>query len=75
MNDIHDFVALVRDGLGLALSETDVYVSLDAVHGWDSVHLLWLLTTMEEKTGRRVALPDVLEASSLHDIYGLYAGV
>jgi hypothetical protein len=75
MNDIHDFVTLVRDGLGLQLSETDVYASLDEVHGWDSVHLLWLLTTMEEKTGRRVALPDVLEASSLHDIYGLYAAV
>jgi hypothetical protein len=60
MNDIHDFVALLRDGLGLELSDADVYLSLDDVAGWDSVHLLWLLTTMEETTGR------------LRDIYGLY---
>lgn len=75
MNDIHDFVALLRDGLGLQLSDGDVQLSLDNVPGWDSVHLLWLVTTMEETTGRRVSLPDVLEASSLHDIYTLYAPV
>jgi hypothetical protein len=73
VNDLDDFVALLRDGLGLAVTAADVTASFDQVPGWDSVHLLWLLTTMEETTGRRVALPDVLAASSLEGIFSLYA--
>jgi hypothetical protein len=72
VKDIDDFVTLLRDGLGLPLAAEDVDLSLDEVPGWDSVHLLWLLTAMEETTGRRVALPEVLEAPSLASIYALY---
>nr|AFI57025.1 ACP [Amycolatopsis orientalis] len=68
-----DLVALVRDELGLAVTTSDAARSLDELPGWDSVHLLWLLTAVEKKTGRPVSLPDLLEAGSLEDVYSLVA--
>lgn len=72
MNDIDDFVDLLRNGLGLPVTERELRLGWDEVPGWDSAHLLWLLVRMEETTGRRVALPDALEARSLLGIYALY---
>jgi hypothetical protein len=72
VNDINDFVDLLRDGLGLPVTDHELYLGWDEVPGWDSAHLLWLLVRMEETTGRRVALPDVLEARSLQGVYALY---
>jgi acyl carrier protein len=71
VNSIDDFVALVRDELGLPVTAEDAARSLDEVPGWDSVHLLWLLTVLEQATGRRLTMPDVLEAATLEGIYGL----
>ncbi len=71
MNTIDDFIALVRDELGLPVSVADAGQRLDQLPGWDSVHLLWLLTIMERATGRGLPLPDVLEAASLREIYAL----
>lgn len=48
MNTIEDFLQLIRDRLGLPVTEADASRSLDEIPGWDSVHLLWLLTSMEE---------------------------
>lgn len=72
MNDINDFVDLLRDGLGLPVTERELHLGWDEVPGWDSAHLLWLLVSMEETTGRQVALPDALEARSLYGVYALY---
>lgn len=66
---IDDFVSLVRDELGIEVTSADVGRGLDQLSGWDSVHLLWLMTAVEEATGRRVSLPDVMEATSLQHIY------
>lgn len=73
MNSIEDFVAIVRDELGLAVTREDIGKTLDTVAGWDSVHLLTLATVLERKTGRSLSLPDVLEADSLERIYALAA--
>jgi len=74
MKTIDDFVTIIRDELGLALTTEDVGRSLDEVPGWDSVHLLSLLTVLERTTGRQISMPDVLEAPSLEHIYGLAVG-
>jgi hypothetical protein len=71
---IDDFVLLLRDEMGLDITVPDAARGFDELPGWDSVHLLSLLTLMEQTTGRQVALPAVLEAPSLEDVYRLYVG-
>jgi acyl carrier protein len=71
VNDIEDFVALIRDEIGLALTAQDAALDLDRVAGWDSVHLLSLLAVLERETGRRIPMPAVLEAPNLRAIYAL----
>ena len=74
MTTIEDFVGLVQDELGLEVSVADLARSLDEVPGWDSLHLLALATVLERRTGRRIGLPDLLEAGSLHGIYAVAVG-
>jgi len=69
MNTIDDFVTLVRDELGLPVTAENVGRSLDEIPGWDSVHLLWLTTTLEQATGNPVSLARALEARSLEQLY------
>lgn len=71
MNTIEDFVTLLRDEMGLTVTERDTELSLDEVAGWDSVHLLSLLSILERRTGRSLPLPEILEADSLAGIYAL----
>jgi acyl carrier protein len=75
VNDINDFVTLVRDEIGLRIDRQDVDRSFDEVPGWDSVHLLQLIMALERQIGRRISMPDVLEARSLEDIFLLVAAV
>ncbi|HEV2639000.1 MAG TPA: phosphopantetheine-binding protein [Actinocrinis sp.] len=69
MNSVEDLISLIQDELGIAVTADDVDRSLDQIPGWDSVHLLWLVTLVEQRTGRPTSLPDLLEA---RDIVGLY---
>ncbi len=71
MNSLEDFVAILQDDLGLSIRIEDVGKDLDQVAGWDSAHLLQLMSVLERETGRPVALPDLLSASSLKEIYTL----
>jgi acyl carrier protein len=73
MTTIDDFVALVRDELGLDIDRADVARDLDELPGWDSLQLLTLATALERSTGRAIVLPDILEATSLADIYAVAA--
>jgi acyl carrier protein len=68
---IEEFVALLRDQLGLDVTAADLATGLDHLPGWDSVQLLSLCTTLEQRTGRGLSLPDVLDATSLGRIYEL----
>ncbi len=74
MNTMDDFVALLSEDLGLPITAEDTGLPLDEVPGWDSLHLLSLLTLLERRTGRVLSLADVLEACSLKDIYDLAVG-
>jgi len=71
VNSIDDFLILLQDDLGLPVTGADVGAGLDRVPGWDSVHLLSLLTLLERTTGRALPLADALEAGSLEEIYAL----
>jgi acyl carrier protein len=71
VNSIDDFTALVRDELGLPVTPQNIGLSLDQLPGWDSVHLLTLLTLLERVTGRAISLPALLDAQSLKNIYSL----
>lgn len=68
---VADFVVLLHEELGLELGVEDVSLGFDEVPGWDSVHLLRLLTVLERETGRMISVPDVLGAPNLQYIYEL----
>ena len=72
--DIEDFVALLRDELGMDVTAADVGKGFDELPDWDSAHLLWLLTALEREVGGRMSLPELLEAGSLKEIYALAVG-
>ncbi|MFG1984144.1 acyl carrier protein [Streptomyces albidoflavus] len=73
MKNLDDFLALVQSEVGLSLTPSTVGVGFDELPGWDSLHLLTLLTAIERETGRRAPMAEVLEATSLRDIYVLTA--
>jgi acyl carrier protein len=73
VNTLDDFMTLVRDELGLPVTAEDAGRDLDQVAGWDSMYLLSLLAALERRTGRSLSLPELLDASSLADIYALAA--
>ncbi|MCP2321422.1 Phosphopantetheine attachment site [Nocardia amikacinitolerans] len=71
MSSIEDFVELVNMEAGLSLKVIDADVHFDHLEGWDSLHLLAVLTALERQTGRRISMPDVLTAQNLRDVYKL----
>jgi acyl carrier protein len=71
MTSIDDFLALLRDEIGLTVTPENFGSTLDEVPGWDSVHLLQLLIVLERETGRQISLPQMLEAQSLRHIFDL----
>ena len=66
---IEDFLDLIADRLGLPVTAEDADRDLDQLAGWDSLHLLWLVTVLEEKTGQPVQMADLLQARTLGEIY------
>ncbi|MFF2808886.1 acyl carrier protein [Streptomyces sp. NPDC058000] len=74
MTNLDDFVVLLQDELGLPVAAEDIHLDLDEVGSWDSLHLLSLCAILERETGRSLSLPEVLEARSLAQIYGLAVG-
>ncbi|MER7951857.1 acyl carrier protein [Streptomyces sp. NPDC096079] len=73
MKNLDDFLILVENEIGLSLTPATVGAGFDELSGWDSLHLLTLLTAIERETGQRVPMTQVLEATSLHDIFVLTA--
>jgi acyl carrier protein len=74
MKSAEDFVALVRDEIGIAVTTEHLDTGFDQVPGWDSLHLLRLATVLERETGRTLSFPEVLEAPSLGSLYALAVG-
>lgn len=73
MNTIDDFMALIRDELGLPVTAEDAALEFDMISGWDSTYMLWLVAILEQKTGRRITVIDILEAPNLEHVFDLVA--
>jgi acyl carrier protein len=71
VNTIDDFLAILRDELGLQVSTQHASLKLDQVVAWDSVYLLSLLTILERRTGHSIQLAEMLEAATLEEIYAV----
>ena len=71
MNSLAEFAELISDHIGIRIEGDDLHRKVEDVPGWDSVHLMWLLTVLERETGRRVSLPAVIEAPTLAHVYEL----
>ncbi|MFD7033105.1 acyl carrier protein [Streptomyces sp. NPDC059917] len=66
-----DFLRLLRDELGLDLTEQQAAADFDTLPAWDSVHLLRLVMLLEQETGRRVPVSSVLQARTMRQIHSL----
>jgi aryl carrier-like protein len=71
LNSLNEFAELISDHIGIRLEGEDLHRQVEDVPGWDSVHLMWLLTVLERATGRRLSLPAVIEAPTLAHVYEL----
>jgi acyl carrier protein len=74
MRTAEDFANLVRDEVGLEIGQEDLGASFDKLNGWDSVHLLTLAVVLEKEMGRKLPFADIIQASSLAEIYRLAVG-
>lgn len=63
-----ELIALIRDNLGLPLSEDDLGSDLDTIIAWDSLQMLRLATAVEARTGRPTRLAALLECRTLADV-------
>ncbi|MFD7451632.1 phosphopantetheine-binding protein [Kitasatospora sp. NPDC059827] len=64
-----ELITVAATELGLPLGPEDAEVDFDDLPGWDSLHLLSLLTALERLSGRRLSLPDLLDARTLAEIH------
>lgn len=70
-SELARFLDLLRDGLGLELTEEQAAADFDTLSDWDSVHLLRLVMVLERETGRPVPVGRVLLARSMREIHEL----
>lgn len=71
MQNIDDFIKLIQGELGLDVTAENIGQDFDEISGWNSVHLLQILTLLERETGRRISFPQMLEAPSLKHIFDI----
>lgn len=69
-----DFVALLRDSTGLDLDLPSLESDFDSLPGWDSLHLLKLVSALERATGQRIQVGQVLAARSLEQVRRVAVG-
>jgi len=71
VTSIEDFIELIDEELGLVVTAEQVEEAFDQIPEWDSVKLLWLATALEKAIGQPVRFADLLEATSLGDVFRL----
>jgi acyl carrier protein len=68
-----DFVAIVADESGMTLVVGDLDTDFDQLDGWDSVHMLKLLSALEGAVGGALPVVEVMESRTLGQIHALVA--
>ncbi|TVZ75513.1 acyl carrier protein [Streptomyces sp. BK340] len=61
-----EFLEILDEDLGLRLSAEDLNRDVDTLRHWDSLTLVRLLSLMEARTGKSIALNALLEARTLN---------
>ncbi|WP_424187566.1 acyl carrier protein [Actinokineospora sp. G85] len=69
----HDFAELVEAETGLPLTADDLATRFDDLPGWDSVHLLKVLSALESEHGVTLQIAHLLDATSLADLHAAAA--
>jgi acyl carrier protein len=63
-----EFLSLLDLELGLPVGPADLGRDVSEVAGWDSVHLLRLLSVLESRVGRPLPLAELLAVRTLEGI-------
>ncbi|MDJ0744617.1 MAG: acyl carrier protein [Xenococcaceae cyanobacterium MO_167.B27] len=71
MNSITDLIDLMQEVLELPITEQDINIHFDCLDGWDSLHILRLITSIEAETGQKIAVASILQARNIQEIYQL----
>ncbi|MGW1915860.1 acyl carrier protein [Streptomyces sp. NPDC002076] len=66
-----DYLLILRDLVGFPVEADELDTPFDRLRGWDSVHLLKLVTAIERETAVRLPVTRVLEARCLAEIFAL----
>ncbi|MFG2648278.1 acyl carrier protein [Streptomyces sp. NPDC048436] len=66
-----DYLGILRDLVGFPVTPEELGTPFDQLNGWDSVHLLKLVTVIERETQVRLPVTRVLEARSLNEVFGM----
>jgi acyl carrier protein len=64
-----EFLAILDEELGFAISAEDLKADVGNLAGWDSVMLLRVLLVFEKKLNRRISLPRLLEARTMAAVF------
>lgn len=64
-----EFVAILDEELGFAISGDDLQSDVGNLIGWDSVMLLRVQVVFEKKLDRRISLPRLLEARTMAAVF------
>jgi len=67
------FVSIVRNELDLPLTSDDLELEFDQIVSWDSMHMLRLVMAIEQETGQRLKVGQLMADRSLAAIYGRVA--
>lgn len=71
VDTLDGFLAAIGDELGLDATRDEAHGSLTDLPRWDSLHLLRLVALMEDETGRRLPLAEILQARTLAQIHAV----
>ncbi|MFD4354126.1 acyl carrier protein [Nocardia sp. NPDC058518] len=64
-----EFVELIVNETGLLYVAEDLDTPFDSLNEWDSVYLMKLLTGIESITGNTLEMSELIEVTSLGDLY------
>ncbi|MFE1595645.1 acyl carrier protein [Nocardia sp. NPDC058705] len=64
-----EFVELIVNETGLLYAAEDLDTPFDSLNDWDSVYLMKLLTGIESATGSTLEMSELIEVTSLGDLY------
>ncbi|WP_446226115.1 acyl carrier protein [Nocardia sp. IBHARD005] len=64
-----EFVELIVNETGLLYVAEDLATPFDSLNDWDSVYLMKVLTGIESTTGNTLEMSELIEVTSLGDLY------